>query len=408
MAALTRATKANYVIHDRIEAETTDREDHTFCGIMFPVRCKDTLPIDHVVINSVAVRGALGPLTVWVTKEAVNGEISMSKKHWTKVYEKTHKPSFASYKELEFASNPVIMRPGQVRGMYIHSTLRGDEAIVYDNKQKQKTHDDSFITILPGRAHVSERAFGSVPIWGWGSAWRDNREFVGQIKYGAVYRLWNPSSNLSFGGNFRSAARILFLCQRRVESPFSKLPDDCLFYILNMMRWDWLDDTSCAMRREQKRRRRLERGREQQLEQQRMVDAERGAPAHAMEGDMEEEVSGEVVEEDRDTDAVLGVDDEEGDDGMDDEEGDDGMDEDSSDDEEDADSSDDDSGVESAASDEYAWGDHVSSRNQFVYQDYESTDSDDDSEEEEEGVGRRRRFVMMRARRSIYQFLRHH
>ena len=32
---------------------------------MFPVKCKDILPIDHVVINSVAVRGGLGPLTVW-------------------------------------------------------------------------------------------------------------------------------------------------------------------------------------------------------------------------------------------------------------------------------------------------------------------------------------------------------
>ena len=28
---------------------------------------------------------------------------------------------------------------------------------MYDNKLKQKTHDDSFITILPGRAHVSEK-----------------------------------------------------------------------------------------------------------------------------------------------------------------------------------------------------------------------------------------------------------
>lgn len=34
-------------------------------GIMFPVKCKDILPIDHVIINGVAVRGALGPLTVW-------------------------------------------------------------------------------------------------------------------------------------------------------------------------------------------------------------------------------------------------------------------------------------------------------------------------------------------------------
>jgi len=137
-------------------------------GIMFPVKCKDILPIDHVIINSVSVRGALGPLTVWVTKEGnLNGEISMSKKHWTKIYEKTHSPSFIGYKELDLSANPIKLRPGQVRGIYIHSTRRGDEAIVYDNKEKRKTHDDSFITIMPGRAHVSEKVFGSIPIWGW-------------------------------------------------------------------------------------------------------------------------------------------------------------------------------------------------------------------------------------------------
>jgi hypothetical protein len=103
-----------------------------------------------------------------VTKaETLNGEISMCKKHWTKIYERTHPPSFVGYRELDLSANPVILKPGQVKGIYIHSTRRGDEAIVYDNKEKTKTHDDSFITILPGRAHVSERVFGSVPIWGW-------------------------------------------------------------------------------------------------------------------------------------------------------------------------------------------------------------------------------------------------
>ena len=99
--------------------------------------------------------------------ENLNGEIIMKKKFWTMVYEKTHKPCLVGYKELDLSSNPIILKPGQVRGIYIHSTRRGDSAIVYDNKEKQKTHDDSFITILPGRAHVSEKAFGSVPIWGW-------------------------------------------------------------------------------------------------------------------------------------------------------------------------------------------------------------------------------------------------
>lgn len=401
MAALTRATKANYVIHDRISAETSDREDHTFCGIMFPVKCKDILPLDHVIINSISVRGALGPLTVWVTKEEnLNGEISMSKKHWTKIYEKTHAPSFITYRELDLSSDPIILRPGQVKGIYIHSTRRGDEAIVYDNKEKQKTHDDSFITILPGRAHVSEKVFGSIPIWGWGSAWRDNREFVGQIKYGACYRLWNPSSNLSFGNNFRLAARILFMCQRRRESPFSKLPDDCLFFILNMMRWDWVNDTSVEMRREQREARRMRRRRmlphmvseaDAALEEAEMEDA---APLVRV-PNLENAPANEM-----DNDAVLGVDDEE--------EADDDMEEDSSDDSEDADSSSD--SEESGVSDEYHWGDHVSSRNAFIYNGDDSGESEaDDSEEEDTAAEeRRRQSAMLRTRNSILRFLRSH
>lgn len=388
MASLNRATKANYVIHDRVEAETSDREDHTFCGIMFPVKCKDILPIDHVVINSVAVRGALGPLSVWVTKdENLQGEISMSKKFWTKIYEKTHAPSFVAYQELDLSASPVILRPGQVKGIYIHSTRRGDEAIVYDNKEKQKTHDDSFITILPGRAHVSEKVFGSIPIWGWGSAWRDNREFVGQIKYGTCYRLWNPTEHLSFGGNFRIAAQTLFMCQRRQESPFSMLPDDCIFYILNMMRWDWVNDTSDEMRVEQKYRRRLRR--RQQI-----------AEADDMLLDEVTEAIPFVRANGQENDVVLGDEEPE-------EVAADAMEEGSSDDSEDADTSDD-SDEESASSEEYAWGDHVGSRS-FLYNDEDSSDSDDSNDsrnDDNDETDRIRRGAMLRARRSILQLLR--
>jgi len=410
MAALTRATKANYIIHDRIQAETTDREDHTFCGIMFPVKCKDILPLDHLVINSVAVRGALGPLTVWVTKsEDLNGEIQLSKKHWTKIYQKEHQPSFVGYKELDLSANPIILKPGQVKGIYIHSTRRGDEAIVYDNKAKQKTVDDSFITILPGRAHVSEKVFGSIPIWGWGSAWRDNREFVGQLKYGAVYKLWNPQENLSFGGSFRTAARILFMCQRRPESPFSKLPDDCLFFILNMMRWDWVNDTSVEMRREQKHHRRLRR-------QQMIQDADAIMDEENNDADANEQVVEGVVlaeeEEEQAEDAQVDID--VNSDGDEEEEDLDFMEEDSSDDSEDADTSDndddessDDDNEESSEEEEeeeYAWGDHVGSRSAFHYAD-DSSDSEASASdfERDENV---RRIAIMRARRNILSFLR--
>ncbi|OEU05991.1 hypothetical protein FRACYDRAFT_257077 [Fragilariopsis cylindrus CCMP1102] len=72
MAALNRPTNATYETHENVTIDTQDNEDHTFCGIMFPIKCKDLLPIDHLVIKSVSVRGRLGPLTVWISNEDGN------------------------------------------------------------------------------------------------------------------------------------------------------------------------------------------------------------------------------------------------------------------------------------------------------------------------------------------------
>jgi hypothetical protein len=270
MASMFRPKTANYIINEKVTIDTTDREDHTFCGIAFPIQCKAILPVDHLVINSISVRGGLGELSIYISKEDPSGEnpssssgnrengnggsavkmgkIIMKEKYWDKIYEQKHGPSFKAYQQLDLSANPIILKPGEVRGVYIHSTLDNDQAIVYDNQQNIKTHDDQFITVLPGRAHVSTKVFGTRPIWGWGNAWRDNREFVGKIAYGVVYKLWNPSENLSFGNNFRSLARVLFMCQRRWESPMSSLSDDCIFYILNMCRWDWMEDSVESMR----------------------------------------------------------------------------------------------------------------------------------------------------------------
>eukprot|EP00555_Chaetoceros_dichaeta_P007223 CAMPEP_0198265924 /NCGR_PEP_ID=MMETSP1447-20131203/25571_1 /TAXON_ID=420782 /ORGANISM="Chaetoceros dichaeta, Strain CCMP1751" /LENGTH=436 /DNA_ID=CAMNT_0043955703 /DNA_START=19 /DNA_END=1329 /DNA_ORIENTATION=+ len=277
MAALTRPTEATYVMHERVTINTTDREEHSFCGIMFPIKCKDILPINQVVINSISVRGGLGPITVWVTNDETTvigtaasiahrhptnakkrssrssvfaptaemrnqtGKISLKPEHWTQIYSNTHNPSFGkNFTPLDITSNPIILKPNQVRGVYIHSTLDSDEAIVYDNQQKEKTHDDTFLTVLPGRAHVSSTPFRSS--WGYGGAWRNHREFVGKISYGVVYKLWNPIEYRNFGGKFRTTVRTMFACQRRRESPLSRLPDDVIYYILNMCRWDWVGD----------------------------------------------------------------------------------------------------------------------------------------------------------------------
>lgn len=268
MAAFDRPTEATYAINESITVDTTDREDHTFCGIMFPIRCKKVLPVDHIVIRSISVRGALGPLTVWVSKGATYfarnspgdsnndrnlsaGIVEMKKMYWNKIYERDHKPSFTQYCELKLQS-PIVLKPGQVKAIYVHSTRDGDQAIVYDNKQKDLTYDDEFISMYAGRSHVSDRPFGTIPIWGWGNAWRDNREFVGKVNYGVVYRLWNPNLHFHFGSKFQTVVTTLLACQRRDESPFSRLPDDCIFYILNMCRWDWVKDQPKAIHQEQR------------------------------------------------------------------------------------------------------------------------------------------------------------
>jgi hypothetical protein len=277
-------------------------------GIMFPVKCKNLLPLDHLIIKSVSVRGRLGPLTVWVSNEdqsrpaggsaggnrrrgggsnptlrnsstvdnsgnsnanrnsnGSDGEhrIQLHKRFWTKVYDRTHPASKRTPTELVL-DPPIRMKPGQTRCIYIHSTLPGDEAIVYDNSYYGTTgtrYEDDKLAIMTGRAHVSTSVFGQDPIWGWGNAWRERREFVGRLAYGTVYKLWNPEVQPQFGCQFQNGARALILCQRRWESPWSLLPDECIYYILNMCRWDWFDDTPGTM----KERKRREKARMQKL-----------------------------------------------------------------------------------------------------------------------------------------------
>lgn len=295
MASMNRPTSATYVVNEKVTIDTTDREDHTFSGIAFPIQCKAVLPINHIIIENIAIRGELGKISVWVTKQdsssgtsvptitsgttskairakhyplrptkqrqsnknELEGEFIMKVDDWDKIYEDDHKPSYRKYQELDLSSHPIVLKPGEVRGIYIHSTLDGDRAIVYDNNHHTKTYDDSCITVLPGRAHVSPIPFHDHPPWGWGgSAWRDGREFVGKISYGVVYNLWNPPKNLSFGDNFRQAAKVLLLCQRSWDCHPS-LSDDCIFYILNMCRWDWFDDTYSVLRDRKKKNRKL-------------------------------------------------------------------------------------------------------------------------------------------------------
>jgi hypothetical protein len=373
---------------------------------MFPVKCKDLLPLDHLSIRSLAVRGQLGPLTVWVSNEdyhqregerIVERRVRLNPAFWTKLYDKTHACSRHVYKELVL-DTPIKLRPGETKVLYIHSTLPGDEAIVYDNSyygMSSKRYEDDKLAILTGRAHVSTQVFGQEPIWGWGNAWRDRREFVGRLEYGAVYKLWNPHMQPKFGNHFQDGARLLFMCQRRWESPWSLLPDECIFYILNMCRWDWFDDDSETMRQRRKREKSFAR-------------LDRAAAAQREEQQQEEAVAAVAVMEDTKPTSCAGrcksagIEAEDDDQMDEDSEGTNNENENEDDDDdyvEDDDVEDDDvEGDEEEADSDDAWSDdedqyHRASIQTFSYRDADSDDEEHDDAEDEAAATSRRDWI---------------
>lgn len=204
--------------------------------------------METILLRSVWVRGALGPMTVWVTPGGFNELNYEDRNQWEKVYEKRHAPSHRSLVELAFDS-PLLLRPGDMLGVYVHSARQGDSAVVYDNTRGSRyRHADDFIQIHSGLASLSSTPFGSDVYWGWGGAWRRNREFVGSISYAVQYRLFNPDTGVtgheSFPPDFKRMAAIMMMASLRPESPLARLPREVILYILNMCKWDWARDES--------------------------------------------------------------------------------------------------------------------------------------------------------------------
>lgn len=243
-AVLQRPTIANHIVQERVTVETADHEDHTFCGMMFDVKCIDKLPIEFLEITSVAVRGALGPMTVRTTPLSYKGKFATEEsiRHWTLVYEGRHPPSFSQPVPLEFSS-PVRLAAGESCGIFVHSEKPGDDAVVYDNFRSHRPRmrdSSSLLSVLPGMAALDCRPFGQTGIWGEG--WRSRREFVGRVGMGVCWRLWNPECHHLFPPRFRAVVRCLLLCAGRQGCPLHLLSDSIILYTLNMCRWDWFGD----------------------------------------------------------------------------------------------------------------------------------------------------------------------
>lgn len=252
-AVLNRPKVANHIIHESFTVDTRDHEDHTFCGIMFDVQCKGAaeggVPLEFLQIDVISVRGDLGPITVWTTQGSFRKK-EHTQDAWECLYEQVHCPSREDYQRLHLSS-PIRLSPGETCGLYVHSKLSGDDAIVYDNQRSEVTYEDQSFRVLPGLAHLSNRPFGKHGMWGF--PWRERREFVGRISFGVAYMLWNPVKEIHtrFPPDFQNAVHTLLLCARKQESPVHSLQDEVIYYILNMCKHDWFMPTDPASSKSQ-------------------------------------------------------------------------------------------------------------------------------------------------------------
>jgi len=236
-----RDTVASYVVQSEYYAEPQNDEDHTFNGVLFDIRVKKNLPIEHIEINAFWVRGNLGPMTVWTTKDTHYRKHS-SPDCWLNICKARIPPSPRSLAKIPV--EPVTLQAGESAGFYIHSGLRDDTGVSYSDQRRGRlvTHEDHHLAILPGMAHISFLPFSN-DHYGWG-AWRNRREFMGKVAYSVKWQLWNPDSHKSFPRNFRSLVILLLMANRfRPDCVLGWLSEDTIFHILHFCAWDWAGDT---------------------------------------------------------------------------------------------------------------------------------------------------------------------
>lgn len=218
--------------------DTRDHEDHTFNGVLFNLEIVNTLPIDFVEIQSIWVRGGLGLMTVHVTPVTWRGKAA-SADLWQKCFEKDLAPSFQEFVEMGIHP-PIRLAPGMSLGIYVHSQRRDDRGLVYDEQKSHITYENEYIRLYPGLAHISSIPFD--PVGPWRHAYRDRREFVGRFTYGVKQLLWHPNHHFKFSPTFRNSVMTMVTAQYRKGNLLRKLPHMVLFYILNMLPWDWFGE----------------------------------------------------------------------------------------------------------------------------------------------------------------------
>ena len=237
MSALLLKQNADYLVHDSYTVETEDHEDHTFNGVMFDVEVLDRRPVQALVVDSIHVRGGLGQMSVWCVEGGRRG-VEEKPAAWTQAFSRHVNASWRDFTSLKLEP-PLVLLPGKTYGLYVHSADQGDDGVVYDNQRDEICHEDDYIRVFPGLAHLSPDPFGADGPW-WGSPWRRRRAFVGKLSYGARYVLWRPvpAAHTRFDPTFRRGVVAAFYA---LTMGWGGLPTDCVLYILHLARYDWFE-----------------------------------------------------------------------------------------------------------------------------------------------------------------------
>lgn len=165
---------------------------------------------------------------------------------WNCHYRGTHNASMSTLKEMKLET-PIYIEPDDSVGVYVHSALAGDDAVVYDDQRHNESHKDMYLTITPGMAHLSNDAFSNQMQDGFwnGRPWRPGREFVGRISYGVRWLLWNPDVHAEMPPTFRKIAWSLLLSQTERAGTGGCLLSGCdldtILFILNKVEWWEMD-----------------------------------------------------------------------------------------------------------------------------------------------------------------------
>ncbi|GMI26316.1 hypothetical protein TeGR_g7155, partial [Tetraparma gracilis] len=201
----TQSSSTVYSYDRTLSLPSSDHQDHTFCGVSFSIATKPDAPCTQLQITSLSVRGALGRVSIYTTKQLIpHTDVYSDPSAWYRVHLSDNAASFRSYKALPF-DEPVDLPPGCARGFYVHSEMQNDQAIVYDNVRSHTPSADVHVSVLPGLAHLSPTPFSSHGGFAWGG-WRRNRVFVGKVDYGVKTVLWTKKNHLLFTKSFRVCA----------------------------------------------------------------------------------------------------------------------------------------------------------------------------------------------------------